>query len=81
MRFCKKKHLKKGFDHVFNYKICNWSDELKKVAPNGIDIFIDMIGDEYYTTAINTHMKHGGRVLVVGSMRNYNDKESKTGLN
>jgi NADPH-dependent curcumin reductase CurA len=49
------------------------------VAPHGIDIFFDTVGDEYYTTAINTHMKHGGRVLVVGSMQNYNDKESKLG--
>lgn len=49
------------------------------MAPHGIDIFFDTVGDEYYTTAINTHMKNGGRVLVVGSMQNYNDKESKLG--
>ena len=71
--------IKKGFDHVFNYKTSNWSDEIIKVAPDGIDIYYDHVGDEFYTTIINKHLRSKGRVLVVGSIQNYNDTESKPG--
>jgi prostaglandin reductase 1 len=67
-----------GFDHVFNYKKCNWSDELAKVAPDGVDIYWDHVGDEYYTTVINKHMRKDGRVLVVGSIENYNDVDKRS---
>jgi len=66
-----------GFDHVFNYKTSNWSDEISKVAPDGINIYYDHVGDEFYTTIINKHLRSKGRVLVVGSIQNYNDTESK----
>jgi NADPH-dependent curcumin reductase CurA len=32
-----------GFDHVFNYKKCDFSEEISKVAPEGIDIYYDNV--------------------------------------
>jgi prostaglandin reductase 1 len=32
-----------GFDHVFNYKACNFSQEISKVAPTGVDLFFDNV--------------------------------------
>ena len=32
-----------GFDHVFNYKTCNFSEEISKVAPSGVDLFFDNV--------------------------------------
>lgn len=66
-----------GFDHVLNYKACDYSEELSKVAPEGVDVYWDHVGGDYYPNIINKHMKMGGRVLVVGSISNYNDTEQK----
>lgn len=66
-----------GFDHVFNYKTQNVSEELKKVAPEGVDIYFDNVGGQYYHDIINNHMRRGGRVLVCGSIENYNDVDQK----
>ena len=32
-----------GFDHVFNYKTSNFSDEISKVAPQGAELFFDNV--------------------------------------
>ena len=32
-----------GFTHVLNYKKCDFSEELTKLAPNGIDIYFDNV--------------------------------------
>ena len=66
-----------GFDHVIDYKKVNWSDALKEIAPDGVDVYFDNVGGEYYTNVINRHMKLGGRVLVCGSIQNYNDIDKK----
>ncbi len=32
-----------GFDHVFNYKKSNFSEEISRVAPKGVDMFFDNV--------------------------------------
>jgi hypothetical protein len=32
-----------GFDHVINYKTQNYSEELSKLAPEGVDIYYDNV--------------------------------------
>lgn len=32
-----------GFDHVFNYKKVDFSEEIAKVAPNGVEMFFDNV--------------------------------------
>lgn len=66
-----------GFDHVFNYKKVDFSEAISGVAPEGVDLFFDNVGGEYYHTIINKHMKKYGRVTLCGSIENYNDKEVK----
>jgi len=65
------------FDHVFNYKKINFSDAIKQVAPDGVEMFFDNVGGEWYTTILAKHMKQYGRVSLCGSIENYNDKEPK----
>ena len=33
-----------GFDHVFNYKKVDFSEEIKRVAPQGVEMFFDNVG-------------------------------------
>ncbi len=35
------------------------------------------VGGEWYHTIINKHLKKYGRVVICGSIENYNDKEPK----
>lgn len=64
-----------GYDHVFNYKKTDISKALSEVAPDGIDIYYDSVGGNLFPQVINNHMKTFGRVLVIGSIANYNDKD------
>lgn len=34
------------FDHVFNYNTVDISEELKRVAPHGVDIFFDNVNGQ-----------------------------------
>lgn len=61
-----------GFDHVINYKTHNVFDELKRLAPNGIDIYFDNVGADYYHNLISDHLNKYGRILCCGSIENYN---------
>jgi NADPH-dependent curcumin reductase CurA len=74
LKFCKEEL---GFDHVFNYKSVKFDEAIKQVAPEGIDIYFDNVGGDYYHTIINNHMKKRGRILVCGSIQTYNDIDAK----
>jgi len=67
-----------GFDHVFNYKKIHFSEAISQVAPDGVDVFFDNVGGEFFHTVLNKHMKKNGRVCICGSIENYNDKDQKT---
>lgn len=67
-----------GFDHVFNYKKVNFSDVIFQVAPEGVDLFFDNVGGEWFHTIINNHMKKYARACICGSIENYNDKDQKS---
>ena len=65
------------FDHVFNYKNVNFSEAISKVAPDGVEVFFDNVGGDFYHTIMAKHMKRYGRVSLCGSIENYNDKTPK----
>lgn len=66
-----------GFDHVFNYKKVNVSEAIQSVAPDGVDIYYDNIGGEFFFTVWEKHMKMFGRIMTIGSISTYNDTEPR----
>ncbi|GAB7364696.1 hypothetical protein MBLNU230_g5497t1 [Neophaeotheca triangularis] len=60
-----------GFDEGFNYKKENTGDALKRLAPNGIDIYYENVGGETLQAAI-TALNQGGRVVACGMISQYN---------
>ena len=66
------------FDHAFNYKKVNISDAINQVAPDGVDIYFDNVGGDFFHTILNKHMRSGGRIMTVGSIQTYNDTSPKS---
>lgn len=62
-----------GFTAAFNYKKENPRDALKRLAPNGIDIFYDNVGGEQLDIALE-HLNVYGRIVACGSISQYNNK-------
>lgn len=50
-----------GFDEGFNYKSEPPREALKRLAPEGIDIFYDNVGGEQLDVALE-HINVGGRI-------------------
>ncbi|XP_070551370.1 putative NADP-dependent oxidoreductase YfmJ [Ptychodera flava] len=63
-----------GFDEAFNYKTIDLDETLKKVAPNGVDIYFDNVGGKFSVTVRN-HMNRLSRISQCGSISQYNAKE------
>ena len=60
-----------GFDYAFNYRTSDLDTQLKKSAPDGIDVFFDNVGGEQLEVALS-HMRQHGRVVCCGSISQYN---------
>jgi NADPH-dependent curcumin reductase CurA len=61
-------------DHAFNYRKISQdhiSEELKRVCPNGIDVYFDNVGGKHLEAAIN-NMNTFGRVALCGTTSQYN---------
>lgn len=65
-----------GFDGAINYKTANVLEELKKLAPNGVDCYFDNVGGQL-TSSVITHMNEYGRVSVCGSISAYHSDEQQ----
>ncbi len=48
-----------GFTHAFNYKKEGYADALKRLAPDGIDIYYDNVGGEAIDAAFSAMNLHG----------------------
>lgn len=59
-----------GYDHVFNYKGGNIKEKLQAVAPNGIDLYYDLVGGESLEAAIEV-MNFYGTIINVGYISGY----------
>jgi NADPH-dependent curcumin reductase CurA len=62
-----------GFDGGFNYKKEKPSEALKRLAPEGLDIYYENVGGEQLEAAINA-MKDHGRIIACGMISQYNVK-------
>jgi len=81
--FQKSKMIKEewGFDHAIDYKTCNSKEDLvaalKKVAPNGINMYFENVGGIHFAAAMDV-LAPKGRVAVCGQIDNYNDADPHT---
>jgi len=59
------------FDAGFNYKKEKPADALKRLAPDGIDIYYENVGGEHLEAALNA-MNNFGRIVACGMISQYN---------
>ncbi|KAG6358020.1 hypothetical protein INS49_013904 [Diaporthe citri] len=64
-----------GFDAATNYKKESTSDALKRLAPNGIDIYYENVGGEVLDGALEA-MNTNGRIVACGMISQYNVKDA-----
>lgn len=65
-----------GFDGGFNYKKEKPADALKRLAPNGVDIYYENVGGEQLEAAIDA-MNNFGRIIACGMVSEYNKADSE----
>ncbi len=61
-----------GFDAAFNYKNGRSVDQLRRLAPDGIDLYFDNVGGEQLEAALATLVDHG-RIVACGMISQYNE--------
>lgn len=65
-----------GYDACINRLDANVEAHLKKLAPNGVDVYFDLVGGEMLEMA-SRNLAIGARVILCGLMADYNN-ENKT---
>lgn len=65
-----------GFDGGFNYKKEKPIDVLKRLAPNGIDIYYENVGGEHLEAAIECSNDFG-RIIACGMVSEYSTPENE----
>lgn len=69
------------FDAGFNYKKEKASDALKRLAPNGIDIYYENVGGEQLSAALDA-LNTWGRIVACGMVSQYSAKpDERYGVN
>lgn len=69
-----------GFDGAWDYKAESTADALRRLAPEGIDVYYDNVGGEQLETALD-HMNLFGQVVVSGMVSQYNvPRDQKYGV-
>lgn len=63
-----------GFDVAFNYKTGDVGASLRRVAPNGIDVYFDNVGGEQLEAAIDV-LHDAGRIAWCGAVAQYNSPD------
>jgi hypothetical protein len=67
-----------GFDAAFNYKDGDLRGQLKRAAPEGIDVYFDNVGGDHLEAALAAMRDHG-RIIACGSISRYNDERPTPG--
>jgi NADPH-dependent curcumin reductase CurA len=77
-----------GFDAAFNYRALRLVDgssgqgdlgaELRKHAPDGIDVYFDNVGGDHLEAALAA-MRINGRIVACGAISRYNDETPPPG--
>ncbi len=64
-----------GYDAVFDYHDGPAADLLGKVAPDGIDVFVDNVGGEQLAVAVGA-LREFGRIVRIGTISQYNTPDA-----
>jgi NADPH-dependent curcumin reductase CurA len=67
-----------GFDAAFNYKNGQVSEQLRKAAPDGVDVYFDNVGGDHLEAAIGS-LNLRGRIAICGMISVYNNTEPAPG--
>lgn len=60
-----------GFDVAVNYKFESFSQDLKNVIPNGVDVYFDNVGGVVSDTVMES-LNRNSRIVVCGAISSYN---------
>lgn len=69
-----------GFDGCFNYKDEVPADAIKRLCPDGVNIYFDNVGGDILDAAMN-QLALGARVILCGLMAQYNTDSPPPGPN
>jgi NADPH-dependent curcumin reductase CurA len=67
-----------GFDAAIDYKAGDLRAQLKRHAPNGIDVFFDNVGGKTLEAAL-ARLARGARVVICGAVSQYNATDELRG--
>lgn len=67
-----------GFDAAFNYKEGSVYSQLKRLAPDGIDVYFDNVGGEHLEAALSA-LRVNGRIIACGGISGYNEESPPPG--
>lgn len=67
-----------GFDAAFNYNDGPAREQLKRVAPDGIDIYFDNVGGDMLEAALSA-LRVNGRIIACGGISGYNEEKPQPG--
>ena len=67
-----------GYDAAFDYHVPDLRAALAKVAPTGMDVYFDNVGDDHLEAALDAIRPHG-RVVVCGAINQYNRLAQRPG--
>lgn len=65
-----------GASDAFCYKDEAPAEALKRIAPEGIDVYFDMVGGSHLDAALDA-MREGGRVAICGAIGSYSSGDSQ----
>ena len=68
-----------GFDDAFDYRVGPAGEQLKRVAPDGIDVYFDNVGGEQLIAALDS-LRINGRVALCGMISNFDDDNPRNDI-
>ena len=68
-----------GFDDAFDYRVGPASEQLKRVAPDGIDVYFDNVGGDQLIAALDS-LRINGRVALCGMISNFDDDNPRNDI-
>jgi hypothetical protein len=60
-----------GFNAVVDYQSSDFREALASACPNGVDVFLDLVGGDTHD-AVMRHLNPHARIVLIGTISNYN---------